>query len=182
MVADYTRSSEGAIAKTEAKKPAHPRRLVQEKSTKTYQNSHQSIPLDLDCGLRRQASPAGKRKGMSRSATSVNILFCCYRLNLQAKKNLRKTQVGVNRVNQPKLIPPINTSGISTLAIHNASLLTDNRNSLRQSVTKGSDYHYSDMTGRVTITPRGMFCFTFAEDAHPLPLNARRFSATLVSV
>lgn len=100
----------------------------------------------------------------------------------EAKKNLRKTQVGVNRVNQPKLIPPINTSGISTLAIHNASLLTDNRNSLRQSVTKDSDYHYSDMTGRVTITPRGMFCFTFAEDAHPLPLNARRFSATLVSV
>lgn len=57
----------------------------------------------------------------------------------EAKKNLRKTQVGVNRVNQPKLIPPINTSGISTLAIHYASLLTDNRNSLRQSVTKGSD-------------------------------------------
>lgn len=69
----------------------------------------------------------------------VNILCCCYRLNLQAKKNLRKMQVGVNRVNQPKLIPPINTSGISTLAIHGASLLTDNRNSLRQSVTKGSE-------------------------------------------
>ena len=112
----------------------------------------------------------------------VNNLFCCYRLNLQAKKNLRKTQVGVNRVNQPKLIPPINTSGISTLAIHNASLPTDDRSSLRENVTKGPDGHDSGRPGSVTITPRAMFCFTFAENAHAHPLNTRSFSATLVSV
>jgi len=109
----------------------------------------------------------------------VNIFCCCYRLNLQAKKNLRKTQVGVNRVNQPELIPPINTSGISTLSTHSGTLLSDNRNSLRQSVTKGSESHGFDMSLRVTITPSGVVWVTFVEASRLLPLNARHFSATL---
>lgn len=140
MVADYTRSREGAIAKTEAKKTCA---SAQVGAREEYENVPEILTnqylWDLDCGLRRRASPAGKRKGMSRNATRCEYSLLLLQVELTGKKNLRKTQVGVNRVNQPKLIPPINTSGISTLAIHGGSLLTDNRNSLRQSVTKGSE-------------------------------------------
>ncbi|GAB7392034.1 hypothetical protein OUHCRE2_43030 [Enterobacter asburiae] len=69
----------------------------------------------------------------------VNIFYCCYRLNFQAKKNLRKNAGWCKRVNQPELTPPINTSGISTVSTSLTSLPSDNRNSLTQSVTKGSD-------------------------------------------
>jgi hypothetical protein len=60
-------------------------------------------------------------------------------LNYQAKKTCVKTQVGVKRVNQPELIPPINTSGTLTVSTSLTTSPLANRNSLTQSVTKGSD-------------------------------------------
>lgn len=77
---------------------------------------------------------------MSLSATRCEYSLLLLQVELSGKKKTCvKTQVGVNRVNQPELIPPINTSGISTVSTSLTPSLSDNRNSLRQSVTKGSD-------------------------------------------
>lgn len=86
-------------SKIGSKKPAHPRRLVQETGTKSVPNNLTNQYLwDLDCGLRASASPVRKRKGINGNATScVNYPLL---LQVQAKqKNLRiSTQVGVIRV------------------------------------------------------------------------------------
>ncbi|EPG4895712.1 hypothetical protein NM463_001800 [Citrobacter koseri] len=105
MVADYTRWGTGATGKwKDEKKPAHPRRLVQETGTKSVPNNLTNQYLwDLDCGLRRRCAPPAKRKGMNTNATScVN-----YRLLLQIavsakKKPAHDAQVGVILVINPK--------------------------------------------------------------------------------
>lgn len=84
------------------RKPAHPRRLVQETGTKCVPNNLTNQYLwDLDCGRHRADTPVRKRKGMNPSATScVN-----YRLLLQMRvkaKTCASAQVGVNLVINPK--------------------------------------------------------------------------------
>ena len=72
MVADYTRSDAGATAKVEAKKNLRIRAgWCKRQGTKSVPNNLTNQYLwDLDCGRSSCASPAGKRKGMSLSATS----------------------------------------------------------------------------------------------------------------
>lgn len=87
MVADYTRSREGAIAKTEAKKTCA---SAQVGAREEYENVPEILTnqylWDLDCGLRRRASPAGKRKGMSRNATKCEYSLLLLQVELTGKK------------------------------------------------------------------------------------------------
>ncbi|MCH9932087.1 hypothetical protein, partial [Salmonella enterica] len=77
------------------KKPAHPRRLVQETGTKSVPNNLTNQYLwDLDCGLRASASPVRKRKGINGNATScVN-----YPLLLQVQAKQKKTCASLRRL------------------------------------------------------------------------------------
>ena len=83
MVGEYTSWGVDATGKGQIeseKKPAHPRRLVQETGTKCVPNNLTNQYLwDLDCGRQQPDTPVRKRKGMNPNATScVN-----YRLLLQ---------------------------------------------------------------------------------------------------
>ena len=83
MVGEYTSWGMGATGNwliQSEKKPAHPRRLVQETGTKCVPNNLTNQYLwDLDCGRQQPDTPVRKRKGMNPNATScVN-----YRLLLQ---------------------------------------------------------------------------------------------------
>ncbi|XUM25912.1 hypothetical protein ACQ86C_15835 [Enterobacter asburiae] len=140
MVADYTRSDTGATAKVEAKKTCASAQVGARDEYETVLRILTNQYLwDLDCGRSPCASPAGKRKGMSLSATRCEYSLLLLQIELSGKKTCVKTQVGVKRVNQPELIPPINTSGTLTVSTSLTTSPSANRNSLTQSVTKGSD-------------------------------------------
>lgn len=91
MVADYTRSGMGATAKVEAKKTCA---SAQVGARDEYENVLRILTnqylWDLDCGRCPCASPAGKRKGMSRSATRCEYSLLLLQVELLGKKNLRK--------------------------------------------------------------------------------------------
>lgn len=76
---------------------------------------------------------------MSLSATRCEYSLLLLQIELSGKKNLRKNAGWCKRVNQPELIPPINTSGTLTVSTSLTTSPLANRNSLTQSVTKGSD-------------------------------------------
>jgi hypothetical protein len=75
---------------------------------------------------------------MSLSATRCEYFRRLLHIELQAKKNLRKNAGWCNAVHQLTLIPPINTSGILNVARGAGRQPANNRNSLRQSVSKDS--------------------------------------------
>ncbi|EOF4944375.1 hypothetical protein ACK1SI_002191 [Enterobacter kobei] len=87
MVADYTRSGMGATAKVGAKKTCA---SAQVGARDEYENVLRILTnqylWDLDCGRCPCASPAGKRKGMSRSATRCEYSLLLLQVELSGKK------------------------------------------------------------------------------------------------
>ena len=77
------------------KKPAHPRRLVQETGTKCVPNNLTNQYLwDLDCGLHDDSSPARKRKGMKGNATRCVNCRLLLQIDDRPKKTCASAQAG----------------------------------------------------------------------------------------
>lgn len=119
---------------------------------------------------------------MSLSATRCEYFRRLLHIELQAKKNLRKNAGWCNAVHQLTLIPPINTSGILNVARGAGRQPANNRNSLRQSVSKDSYSHAPETPCRVTITLFSVTTPAFVIATIFPGLNRPRFSATLLGV